>query len=198
MQQSHAHHDDSIKRSEGLIIHAETEADTEAIDHVVESAYRSPAVAWMVRQIRESPHYIPELSLVADKGGEIVGYAMLSYVELADGPNVHQVITLSPLAVVPEAQSRGVGTSLVQAVLQLAEHRGEPLVTLEGDPGYYGRFGFEDSRKFGIHFSDGGLIYPLSHYNPSLRGDIRYTPVFAEMQRRRLREKGHLSHKPQS
>jgi putative acetyltransferase len=172
-----------------IIVRPETKADVKAVDRVVGSAFKSPAVAWMVRQLRESPNYIPELSLVAERDGEIVGFVMLSYAQLADGPTTRQVINLSPLAVAPDAQKHGVGSSLMQEAIARAEKIGEPAIMLEGNPGYYSRFGFEDSRKYGVHFEDGGLVRPLSKYSPEFKGTIHYPPVFAEMQSRRERER---------
>lgn len=194
MPEPSSHHDPSTKPFGNLIIRPETEGDARAIHHVVESAFGSKAVAEMVESIRTSSNYVPELSLVAQVSSKIVGYAMLSFADLVDGSKRHQVLNLSPLAIAPEVQGRGVGTSLVKAALTRAGHRGDALVVLEGNPDYYGRFGFEDSRQFGIYFANGGLIHRLSHYRPSIRGDIRYPPAFAEMERNRERERlGHAS-----
>jgi len=51
------------------------------------------------------------------------------------------IVMLSPLAVVPEFQKRGIGSALVRDVTAEADRRGHPFVILEGSPVYYGRFG---------------------------------------------------------
>jgi len=44
--------------------------------------------------------------------------------------------------VLPEHQRQGVGSVLIRAGLDLMIKRRVPVVFLEGDPGYYSRFGF--------------------------------------------------------
>ncbi len=51
---------------------------------------------------------------------------------------------LSPLAVMPGYQKRGIGSALVRKGLKALARRAVPLVFLEGDLGYYSRFGHPD------------------------------------------------------
>jgi putative acetyltransferase len=112
---------------------------------------------------------------------------MLSHAELVDEQGVRRrILELSPLAVAPAMQRRGIGCALVPAGLAAAEAMGEPLVVLQGSPGYYPRFGFRDCRAFGIEIDlpdwappDAGMAYPLSTYDPSLRGHLIEPPAFA-------------------
>lgn len=50
---------------------------------------------------------------------------------------------LSPVGVLPEHQRQGVGSVLIRAGLEVMIKRRVPVVFLEGDPGYYSRFGFQ-------------------------------------------------------
>jgi len=50
---------------------------------------------------------------------------------------------LAPLGVMPEAQKKGLGTVLVRAGLDRLAGQGVNAVLVYGDPGYYGRFGFD-------------------------------------------------------
>jgi predicted N-acetyltransferase YhbS len=52
--------------------------------------------------------------------------------------------------VLPALQGRGVGTALVRASLDAARSLGEPLLLLEGNPAYYGRFGFVRADELGL------------------------------------------------
>ena len=54
------------------------------------------------------------------------------------------------MAVLPERQRAGVGTLLVEESLQLLGKREEPLVFLEGDPGFFSRVGFISGHE--LHF----------------------------------------------
>jgi putative acetyltransferase len=169
----------------GVQIRAEESGDVAAISRVVEAAFGGPVEVELVALLRASPNYVPELALVADLDGAIVGHTMLTYVDLVGDGSSHRVLTLSPLAVAPEAQGKGIGAALVAAALRLADERGEPLVCLEGSPAHYAKLGFKDARDFGIHFDlpdwaprEAGQIYPLSSYDASIRGRIVYPPAF--------------------
>src|SRR6476660_3784505 len=62
-----------------LQIRPEGADDFESIRIVVAAAFKSDAEADLVDRIRESPEYIPELSLVADDDGEIVGHVLTTW-----------------------------------------------------------------------------------------------------------------------
>ena len=166
------------------MIRPETETDFDVIDDVVRAAFdgRDEEVE-LVRKIRISDDYIPELSLVFDDG-EVVGHIMLSYVTLA-GPD-RRILSLAPLSVRPDRQNREIGDQLTREALRLADVMGEPLVVVLGHPNYYPRFGFEPSRAHGIepHVpeipDDVFMVVRLSNYDPALRGRINYPPAFDE------------------
>jgi putative acetyltransferase len=144
-----------------VAIRRETSDDHAAIDRVVERAFGSPAEARLVRAIRASDEYRAELSLVATVGGSVVGHVMISGCKLIDDDTrtEHAIVMLSPLAVDPDLQGRGVGGELVGAVTDLAGRHGEPLVVVEGDPRYYSRFGFGPA-------ADHGILLPLPDWAP--------------------------------
>jgi putative acetyltransferase len=146
-----------------------------------------PGVAELVELIRASPEYVPELALVARVAGEVAGFVMVSHAELVgDSGERHRVLTLSPLAVAPALQGRGIGSALVPAALREAARLGEQLVVLEGSPRYYPRFGFRDCRLFGIRITlpdwvppEAGMVFVLPAYDPRVRGRLVYPPAFA-------------------
>ena len=177
--------------SAGPAIRAERPDDHAAIADVVEAAFGDPAVARLVSAIRGSPNFVPELSLVASADGRVVGHVMVSMVGLDDRGRRTEVACLSPLAVTPERQGRGIGSSLVREVIDRADRRGEPLIVLEGSPMYYARFGFEHSVPHGIHIAlpswappEAAQIVRLRRYDPALRGRVVYPPAFDEVTER--------------
>ena len=169
-------------------IEAETHADHDAIRAVVREAFADhQEVAELVDAIRASPQFVPGLSLVARLDGEVVGHVMVSHADLV-GPDAQrrQILSLSPLAVRPSVQRTGIGSALVPAALAAADALGEPLVVLEGSPAYYSRFGFVDCRTIDVHIDlpdwaprEAGQAYPLTTYDPALRGTLEYPPAFA-------------------
>jgi putative acetyltransferase len=177
-----------VKSVDGVSIRVEGPADRDAIAEVVTSAFGSPAEARLVERIRASPNFVPELSLVAELDGRVVGHVMISYVVLHDGDAQHWIASLSPLAVAPDSQGHGIGAALVREVTGRADAGGEPLVVLEGSPRYYARFGFEHSVPLGIEIMlpawappEAAQVLRLRNYHPSLRGRVAYPPAFNEV-----------------
>lgn len=94
------------------------------------------------------------------------------------------MLQLSPLGVLPEFQGRGHGSDLVRASLEAVRKLGEPLLLLEGDPKYYGRFGFVRADELGL------LPPPETRYDWAFRvaildpdaelprGRVIYSPPF--------------------
>jgi putative acetyltransferase len=161
---------------------AETPSDRKAIAEVTTAAFGKEREARIVDAIRASDRFVPELSLVAEADGQLIGHVMLSYVDL--GPR--RVLELGPMSVHPRNQRSGVGGKLIREALRRAEERGEPLVLVLGHPTYYPRFGFRPASMLGIEAPDPSLpdevfmALPLKAYDPSLRGRVVLPPAFAE------------------
>ncbi|MDT4893295.1 MAG: putative acetyltransferase [Pseudonocardiales bacterium] len=130
-----------------------------------------------------SPEMTKTVARVSDR---VVGFVMLSGTDLVDDAGRRrEVLTLTPLAVMPEYECRGIGSTLVRTALDEAERRGETLVFLQGSPRYYGRIGFTLARdhRISIDLPDwarvGAQVYLLSGYEPRIRGRIEYPPPIA-------------------
>lgn len=175
------------------VFHAERTDDAPAIDSVVRRAFHEHlSVADMVTAIRASAQYEPDLALVARQGDQVVGFVMISHAELVDDEGGrHDVLTLSPLAVHPDHERRGIGSALVREVLSLADARFDlpRLVVLEGSPVFYGRLGFEFAPDHGVTFdlpdwaAAGAQVYRLRGYDPAVRGRVKYPAAFALAER---------------
>jgi putative acetyltransferase len=173
---------------EGLVVRVEVREDHQAIGTVVADAFGAELEARLVEAIRVSSHYIAELSLVAEIENRIVGHVMISHAALHEGAVQHRVAMLSPLAVAPESQRRGIGSALVRDVTARAEARGEPMVVLEGSPVFYGRLGFEYSVPYGIEIKlptwappEAAQVLRLRTYDSSMRGRVVYPSAFDEI-----------------
>jgi putative acetyltransferase len=124
------------------------------------------------------------LSLVAEHAGEVVGHVMFTR-SLLDAPRrLVDVQVLSPLAVRPDHQGRGIGSALVRRGVEIMAERSVPVVFLEGSPGYYSRFGFASGREQG--FRKPSLRIPdaafqairLPAYEQWMTGTLVYSETF--------------------
>jgi len=134
-------------------IRPETASDIDAIRDVNDAAFGGDVESRLVAAIRASEHFVPELSLVAEVAGEIVGHVLLSHVFLRGDPD-RMILSLAPICVHPDHQNRGIGGALIAAAADAARELGEDIVVLEGHPGYYPRFGFEKAVALGIEKPD--------------------------------------------
>jgi putative acetyltransferase len=141
-------------------------------------------VADLVDTLRETITPKDGLSLVAGHDGQIVGHVMFTR-SLLDAPRrLVEVHVLSPLAVMPGYQKRGIGSALVRKGLKALARRAVPLVFLEGDLGYYSRFGFAPGgdlgfRKPSLRIPDGAFqAIRLPEYEPWMTGTLVYAEPF--------------------
>jgi len=132
------------------VIRVATDSDWATIPEIHRVAFgdEGDRVARLTRELRASEWYEPELSFVAEGGGALVGHVMNTWNWLEGGSP--QVLQLSPLGVLPEHQGRGHGSALVRASLDAVRARGESLLVVEGNPKYYGRFGFVRADELGL------------------------------------------------
>jgi len=133
-----------------VIVRPETVRDQEAIRRVNELAFGRPAEAVIVDTLRGSTTYVPELSVVAEADGQIVGYALFSEVTVRGQPGSWTLVALGPIAVLPEFQKQEIGRQLIETGLKRAAELGYGAAVLIGHPTYYPRFGFVPASRFGL------------------------------------------------
>jgi len=135
-----------------LRIRAERKDDYTRITLVHDSAFGEANEGRLVWLLRETPHFDPELSLVAESGsGSVVGHVLFYpvFIRALTGARVG-ALALAPLAVLPEYQRMGIGKSLVSRGLEAGRRRGYPVAIVFGNPGYYARFGFRPASEWNI------------------------------------------------
>ena len=139
----------------------------------------------LIDLIRSSDDFDPNLSLVAEDEGEVIGHVLFSKVAI-EGTRTFEVCCLAPLAVHPDHQNRGAGSALTEEGLRRLDHMGEPMVILEGIPSYYPRFGFERASQHGLEPpsslvpDEAFMIRRLTSYDPRIRGRVVYPSAFSD------------------
>jgi predicted N-acetyltransferase YhbS len=127
-----------------ISVRAERVEDIETISRLTEAAFRnevhsSHTEQFIVNALRRSGRLT--ISLVAEEGDAIVGHVAISPVTLSSGATGWY--GLGPISVWPERHGQGIGSALMQAALAELQRLGGVGCVVLGDPGYYGRFGFE-------------------------------------------------------
>lgn len=138
-----------------LIIRPEATSDFETIYNFVKLAFETAehsdgSEQDFVNRLRASEHYIPELALVAEDGGRIIGHLMLTKFTIHSEQEPFETLLLAPLAVHLDYRKQGVGSELVGQSFELAKQMGYHSIIVLGDPAYYCRFGFKPSTDFGL------------------------------------------------
>ncbi len=166
-----------------LTLRAERPVDRSAVRAVVRTAFtgHGTEVADLVDLLRDSGR--SRVSLVAESDG-VVGHVMLSVGWIDASERLVPALVLSPLAVAPLQQGRGIGAALVDAAVRAAGELAAPLVFLEGDPGYYSRLGFERASRHGLvrpspRIPDAACqVRLLAAHEPWMRGPLVYNDAF--------------------
>ncbi|MFB2118664.1 GNAT family N-acetyltransferase [Parapedobacter sp. 2B3] len=136
-------------------IRREDASDYEAVFNVVEKAFENEEHSdhqeqLLVERLRKSAAFVPELALVAELYGEVVGYILLTKIRIVNEHANTTSLALAPVAVLPAHQGKGIGGRLIEAAHVKATELGFGSVVLLGHENYYPRFGYEPAGKFGI------------------------------------------------
>jgi putative acetyltransferase len=133
-----------------VLIEEASNSDMQDVLLVERLAFGEDEEAELVRALLGDPSAEPLLSLLAREDGRPVGHVLFTAARLEEAPDVRPIAILAPLAVVPDAQGRGVGGALVERGLQLLAEAGVALVFVLGHPDYYPRHGFEPAGRLGF------------------------------------------------
>ncbi|MBK8502660.1 MAG: N-acetyltransferase [Saprospiraceae bacterium] len=134
-----------------VILQAREGVDDHQISIVLREAFGSPGEAQLVEKLQLCDCFIPELSLVAVRNNQIVGYLLLTTIRINpnQGDSV-QSLALAPMAVLPAYQQKGIGSALVNAALIKAIALGYRSIIVLGHANYYSRFGFRPASQWKI------------------------------------------------
>ena len=131
-------------------VRAEVADDYRSIDVVNLSAFEGEAEAQLVDELRNSDGFVPDLSLVAELNGRVVGHVVLSKVKLKNSQGNSEILALGPMSVVPSQSHRGIGSELIEAAIARAKPLCYTAIVVAGYPENYQRFGFRPAKDWGI------------------------------------------------
>jgi len=137
-------------------IRTEVKQDFKAVFEVIKNAFENEEYSdhkehYLVERLRSSDAFVPELSLVAEVKNEIVGYILLTKIDIVDAnANRYNSLALAPVAVLQTFQGNGIGGKLIETAHKKAKDLGFGSVVLLGHESYYPRFGYKRTKEFGI------------------------------------------------
>jgi len=137
----------------------EKEEDYKAVENLTREAFWNHYVPGcdehlLVRNLRKTNVFIKELDFVALHNNKIVGNIMYAKALIKNNDLEYNVLTFGPLSVLPEYQNKGIGGQLIYHTIKLSKEMGYKCIIIYGDPEYYKRFGFKESKEYNITNKD--------------------------------------------
>lgn len=167
-----------------MIIRKETAKDYETIYTVVKAAFDSAKETDgneqdLINELRTGDSFIPELSLVAEADGKIVGHILFTKATVGSDT----VLALAPLSVHPAYQKMGIGSSLIKEGHRIAAELGYSYSVVLGHENYYPRMGYLPADSFGIFppFDvprENFMAVKLREDAPAVHGVLHYAKEF--------------------
>lgn len=139
-------------------IRLETPKDHMQVETLVREAfwnvYRPGCLEhYVLHRMRSEAVFVPELDLVLEQGGKIIGQTVFARAELRADRGEHvPILTMGPICIAPELQRQGYGKYLLDEALKRAAAFGAGAVCFEGNIDFYGHSGFTYASAFGIRY----------------------------------------------
>lgn len=149
-----------------ITIRNETPRDHQAVETLTRRAFYNLYIPgctehYLVRIMRDHPDFIPELDLVLELDGEVIGNIMYTKARLADEAGEEKkILTFGPVCIAPEHQRKGYGKLLMEHSFEKAVSLGYDTVVIFGSPANYVSRGFVGCKKHNI-CAEGGK-YPAA------------------------------------
>ena len=162
--------------NQNIIIRNETPADYDAVEKMTRLAFYNLYVPgcnehYLVRMMRPHPDFVPELDLVLELEGRIIGNVMYTKTKLVEeaGEERH-ILTFGPVCIAPEYQRMGYGKLLLEESFRRALALGYDVIVIFGNPNNYVSRGFISCKKRNISLSNG--VCPSAMMVKELKPDV--------------------------
>ena len=141
-----------------LNIRLENETEYREVENLVRESfwnvYRPGCLEhFVLHELRKDPDFVPELDLVLEKDGKIIGQNMfMRAVIQSDDDRKIPIMTMGPIGILPEFKRMGYGKYLLDHSLERAAELGCGALCFEGNIDFYGKSGFRPASEFGIRY----------------------------------------------
>ena len=141
-----------------IIIRLEKKEEYREVENLVRESfwnvYRPGCLEhYVLNQLRNDPAFVPELDLVMEQDGKLIGQNMFmrANIKADDGRDI-PIMAMGPICITPELKRKGYGKILLDYSLEKAKKLGCGAVCFEGNIDFYGKSGFTTADKFGIRY----------------------------------------------
>ncbi len=108
---------------------------------------------YVMHCLRDDPAFIPELNLVMEIEGKIMGQIIFMHAQInCDNGKLLPIVTAGPLGIAPEHKRQGYGKTLLDYALGKATEMGFGAICFEGNIDFYKHSGFTQASHFGIRY----------------------------------------------
>ena len=142
-------------------IRNERPEDYQVVEEITRTAFYNQYIPgcvehYLVHIMRDHPDFIPELDLVAELDGKIIGNIMYTRAWLTDEEgNRKEILTFGPVSIVPAYQRQGYGKALMEYSFAKAVFMGYDVIVIFGSPANYVSRGFQCCKKHHICLPNG-------------------------------------------
>lgn len=141
-----------------IIIRLERKEEYREVENLVRESfwnvYRPGCLEhYVLKQLRNDAAFVPELDLVMEKDGKIIGQNVFvkANIKADDGREI-PIMTMGPICITPELKRQGYGKILLNDSIEKAAAMGCGALCFEGNIDFYGKSGFTYASNFGIRY----------------------------------------------
>lgn len=144
-----------------IIIRNEQKTDYETVEKITREAFYNMYMPgcvehYLVHIMREHEDFIPELDLVLEFDGNVIGNIMYTKARIVDESGKEkEILTFGPVSVKPEYQRKGYGKQLIVHSFEKAKELGYDTVVIFGSPANYVSCGFKSCKKYNVSMENG-------------------------------------------
>lgn len=141
-----------------IVIRSEEKGEYRKVENLVRESfwnvYRPGCMEhYVLHQLRKDAAFVPELDLVMERDGELIGQNMFmrAWIAADDGSKI-PIMTMGPICIAPQWKRKGYGKILLDYSLEKAKELGCGALCFEGNIDFYGKSGFREASEFGIRY----------------------------------------------
>jgi predicted N-acetyltransferase YhbS len=144
----------------------EEEKDYSIVENITREAFWNVYIPGcdehlIIHNMRNVNEFIKELDYVAIYNNEIIGNIVYVKSKIISTINEYDVLTFGPVSVLPMYQKKGVGKKLIEHTIKKSKEMGFNAIIIYGNPEYYKKFGFKNTKEYGVTDMEGNYSEAL-------------------------------------